>query len=277
MRVLVAGAGFVGGALASILAERGDDVIAVRRSPSELRSVRTIAADLSGPALAQALTDPIDALVYAAAADATTESAYSRVYVDALARTIDLARDRGATRLIFTSSTGVYGQSGGDWVDEASPTEPARFTGRIMLRAEELVRQAGGTSLRLGGVYGPGRTRLIDTVRRGEARLSPTPAAATHFTNRIHRDDAAGALAHLLRLERLDPIYLGVDEEPADMNDVLRFIADRLGVPTPLLGEPSARSAATSKRCRGDKLRQAGYRFQYPTYREGYAAMLASA
>jgi nucleoside-diphosphate-sugar epimerase len=177
-------------------------------------------------------------------------------------------------RFVFVSSTGVYAQQDGSWVDEDTPAEPREFSDRALLDGERAV--LGGplpaTVLRLGGIYGPGRTRLIESVRRGEARVRPGL-----YTNRIHRDDAAGALAHLLALAEPAPVYLGVDDEPAAEADVLNWIADRLGLPRP----PASRAVPHdrlehrgNKRCRNARLRGSGYGFRYPTFREGYASLM---
>jgi nucleoside-diphosphate-sugar epimerase len=155
-----------------------------------------------------------------------------------------------------------------------------------MLEAEAVLAASGfsAVSLRLGGIYGPGRTRLVESVRSGRAALR---AGAPRFGNRIHRDDAAGALAHLATLalagRALAPLYLGVDDEPSDEAVVLRWIASQLGVPEPTMrdGEaaPRARDAnrpASNKRCSNARLRATGYRFCFPTFREGYAAAIAA-
>jgi nucleoside-diphosphate-sugar epimerase len=147
--------------------------------------------------------------------------------------------------------------------------------GEILLSAERLVQALapGAIVVRFGGIYGPGRTRLIDRVRAGEARLYP----GEHFTNRIHRDDAAGVL-ELLALAEVPAHtrYLGVDDDPADEAEVLRYLASRLGVPEPALAEPGTPPArrAGSKRCRNARIRSEGYSFEYPSYRSGYASML---
>ena len=132
------------------------------------------------------------------------------------------------------SSTAVYGDAGGGWIDERTTPEPGGFSGRIIREAEELLhsrlRGTGITPvvLRLGGIYGPGRTRLIDQVRGGTAVIP----AASRFTNRIHRDDAAAAIVHLCTMGTVPaPVYLGVDNEPAELGDVLGFLAAELGLP----------------------------------------------
>jgi nucleoside-diphosphate-sugar epimerase len=221
---------------------------------------------------------PIDVAVYAAGADAGDDASYARAYGAGLGNLLAALRDRGdpVRHAFFTSSTGVYAQDGGEWVDESSPTEPDGFRGLRMLEAERVLAAGGftATSLRLGGIYGPGRHRLVDAVRARRAMLRPAP----HYGNRIHRDDAAGALAHLigLALDRsaLPPVLLGVDDEPADEADVLRWIASRIGVEMPPTAAGPAR--ASGKRCSNARLRATGYRFRYPTFREGYAEAITS-
>ena len=135
--------------------------------------------------------------------------------------------------------------------------------------------QDGGetVALRLGGIYGPGRTRAVELVRSGRARRRPEP----HFTNRIHRDDAAGAIRHLLTIDAPQPVYLGVDTEPADEAAVYAWLAARLGVEPPAVQDGDAALRARdvgSKRCSSARLQRSGYAFRYPTFREGFAALL---
>src|SRR4029077_5055024 len=123
-------------------------------------------------------------------------------------------------RVFFTSSTAVYAQHDGQWVDEDSETAPTNFSGVRLLEAEALLRRCPlpSTVLRCSGIYGPGRTRLIDSVRQG------TALASDRFTNRIHRDDVAGAIAHLLRSESAPELLLLNDDDPAPEREVLSFL-----------------------------------------------------
>ena len=223
-------------------------------------------------------------MVFAAAPEASDESSYQRTYVRGLANLLAALRQSGASgdpapRVVLLSSTSVYGQTGGEWVDETSATAPSDFRGRIVLRGEETLLESGfpAVALRLGGLYGPGRESLIEAVRDGRATLSPQPA---RFTNRIHLDDAVGAIVHLLDLPAgvAARVYVGVDEEPADRNDVLRWLAERLGVAmkeeAPGARHSTGSRGDTNKRCSSARLRDSGYRFRHPSYREGYAAIL---
>ena len=163
--------------------------------------------------------------------------------------------------------------------DEETPPEPASGTAERLLEGESLVRKAPGTGvvLRLGGIYGPGRDRTVRRVVSGQASC---PGAGV-YGNRIHRDDAARAARHLLMLPDPEPVYLGVDREPAPLRDVYRWIAERAGVADPCAGQAdddkedgSYGRRGTNKRCSSDRLAGSGFAFRYPSFREGYAELM---
>lgn len=274
MRILIAGCGYVGSALAGLLVSDGHDVFGLRRDPAGRipEGAIPIAADLATGAGVEAIPGDLDACVTAISPDGRSEAAYEAAYVHATAnlqRELE-GKSTSCNRWLFVSSTAVYGQKSGEWVDEATSTSPEGFTGRLVLAGEDIVRRSAvphPVVVRLGGIYGPGRTRLLDQVRAGEATCPPEPT----YTNRIHRDDAAGILRHLLNLDDPDEVYLGVDSDPAERCDVLRWLADRLGAPPPQPGPGRTRG---NKRARNDRILATGYQFWYPTFREGYAAMI---
>jgi nucleoside-diphosphate-sugar epimerase len=287
-RVLVAGCGYLGSALARRLTSAGDLVFGLRRRGEGLPpGIVPIATDLGDRAAVAAALDrigaPLDAVAYTAAAERSDDDAYRRAYVDGLGVVLAALRARRARPVVlFTSSTSVYAQDDGSWVDEESPAQAAGFRGARMREAEALLAASGlpACALRLGGIYGPGRTRLVESVRSGRAAIRPGPP---HFGNRIHRDDAAGSLAHLLARALagapLPPLLLGVDDEPADDATVLRWLASRLGVDPPASPDGFAAAGAgtgagSGKRCSNARLRATGYRLAYPTFREGYGALI---
>ncbi|NNE09362.1 MAG: NAD-dependent epimerase/dehydratase family protein [Gemmatimonadetes bacterium] len=271
--VLIAGCGDIGSRIGLILADEGHAVWGVRRNAAKIpHPITPVAGDLTRPASWGELPARIDWLIYAAAASGPGEDAYRAAYIEGLGNAIERARGAGVSRVLFTSSTSVYGQANGEEVDESSPTEPSRYTGRILLEAESVLAEltVPHIALRYGGIYGPGRTRLLDRVRDGSARTPRAPL----FTNRIHADDAARAAAHLMEVESPAAIYNGTDCEQADLRDVYEWIAKRLGVPPPAPDESGATAGRGSKRVRSDLLRGTGFVFRYPGFREGYGAMI---
>lgn len=278
VKVLIAGCGYVGGALGAALVADGDVVYGLRRRVVSLPAgVQPIEADLAVPKTLRDLPAGLDFVVYAASPGGPDDALYRTAYVEGLGRLLEaLAAQRQSPRRIFLlSSTSVYGQEKGEWVDETSLTQPRDFRGRRILEAEGILAAAGlpATVVRLGGIYGPQRTGMIERVRSGRAVF---PRGGPRWTNRIHRDDCAGALRHLMRLPAPESLYLGVDCEPAEDATVLRWLAGALGAPAPRVEKDSGEPArGNNKRCRNDRLLASGYSFRYPTFREGYAALLA--
>jgi nucleoside-diphosphate-sugar epimerase len=275
--VLVAGCGYVGTRLAELLLADGVAVTGIRRTwPTERPTGLTVwTADLAGSAPWPA--GPFSHIVYAAAAGQFADDAYKRAYVDGLAATLAFARRQTELkRVLFTSSTGVYGAGGGDWVDEETPVATAGpFSVLRMVEAENLLRESGleAVAVRFGGIYGPGRQSLLDAVAAGTARLA---GGEPQWTNRIHRDDCAGVLRFLLGVREPAPVYVAVDDEPAPRDEILRWLAAELGQACPPLGVGDTSPQRGNRRCRNRRLTSAGYRFVYPTYREGFRALLSA-
>jgi nucleoside-diphosphate-sugar epimerase len=279
--ILIAGCGYVGTALGMRLAAVGHTVWGLRRSAEGLPSgMHHLEADLTIPETLRNLPPALDVVFYTAAPNGTDDAAYRAIYVDGLRHVLEALTHQcqSPQRILFTSSTAVYAQSTGAWIDETSPAEPAHFTGRRVLEGERLLLDGPfpAAVIRFGGIYGPGRASLIARVRQGVAACRDGPPL---YTNRIHRDDCAGALHHLMTLPHPDSMYIGVDHEPADYCDVLRWLAAQLGAPPPpveVAAGADTRRHRTNKRCRNAKLVASGYVFCYPTFREGYAALMAA-
>ena len=273
MTVLIAGCGDLGTEAGLRFAAAGFPVLGWRRSPEKIPApLAGQAADLTGT-LPQVPADT-GIVVICVAAGERTEAAYRSAYVDGTANVLDALERDGVRpgRILFVSSTAVYGDARGGWLDEASPTAPASVTGAVIREAEQLLhsRRPDAIVLRLAGIYGPGRTRLIDQVSAG----APEPGTG-QLTNRIHRDDAAAAIVHLTTAAAEPaPLYLGVDDEPVEQRDVLTFLAGELGTE---LGPaaPSSSSRGGNRRLSNARLRSTGFEFTYPSFREGYRAVLS--
>jgi nucleoside-diphosphate-sugar epimerase len=280
-RTLIAGCGYLGSALASRLLLDGHHVWGLRRRAGALPAgVRAIEADLSIPSTLRELPGDLDSVVYAVAPAGPDEPLYRAACVDGLRHLMEALRAGGQhpSRLLYVSSTGVYGQEKGEWVDETSPTEPTHFSGQRLLEGEALA--LGGPFpacvLRLGGIYGPRRTGMLDRVRSGRAVYRPSPP---RYVNRFHLADCVGALRHLLALPAPAPVYLGVDDDPADERTVLQWLAGALGAPPPRAAEPEeeaveGKRGRGNKRCKNARLKASGYRLAYPTFREGYRDLI---
>ena len=275
MRVLIAGCGYVGSELGLRLIRAGHEVRGLRRDPGRLpKGIRPVAVDLMDPVLETRLPH-VDHVVYAVSPDAGSPEHYRAAYVTGVGNLLDglTGLPDPPLKLAFVSSTAVFGYTDGRWVHEETPPSPTDFRGATVLEGEDLVRsgEIPAVCVRLGGIYGPGRTRLIERVRSGEAEC---PDGAPVWSNRIHRDDAAGVLMHSLIQEDLGPVLLGVDNEPAPICEVYRFVARLIDAPEPQVS-PDAAATRTSKRCSNRLLTSSGYHFEFPTFREGYRSLLA--
>lgn len=277
-RILIAGCGYVGSAIGLELVDDGHEVFGLRRKVAGLpAAIQPLEADLAMAASLDRLPPDIDYVLYLASPGSSDEAHYRSAYVVGLANLLSAldARAQRPRRILFASSTAVYGQERGEWVDETSPTEPSHFSGRRLLEAEALLAESDYASVvvRFGGIYGPRRMRLVDQVRTGRAVYR---AVRPQYTNRIHRDDCVGVLRHLMVFEAPARLYLGVDCEPAQEIAVMSWLAGSLGAPPPRPARRGeGRGRRGNKRCRNERLLASGYEFRYPTFREGYTAVLA--
>jgi nucleoside-diphosphate-sugar epimerase len=277
--VLIAGCGDIGSRLARQLQPHGWLIYGLRRNIADLpEGVRGVAGNLFDAQIpADWPTGSIDYLVYCATPTERDEAGYRAAYVDGLRHALDWLQQNGQKprRVIFVSSSSVYGQQHGEWTDETSVTTPGGFSGQIMLEAEQTALNSGlpASIVRLTGIYGPGRSDLSNRVRQGYSVASEPPL----FANRIHADDAAGLLAWLLLIdakgEVLEDTYIGVDDEPAPLAEVVDWMRKRLNVTQ--WAENSTLRRTGSKRCSNARARATGWVPQYPSYREGYAALLS--
>lgn len=266
--VLLVGCGDLGSAVGLRLAARGHGVLALRRDARRVPPpLRGLSVDLTRqPPALEGLRARL--LVVALTARPRTEEAYRATYVDGMRRALDALAGTGhlPERAVLVSSTAVHaGREDPPLEDEGAPAEPADGPGRMLLAAEELFleRLPAGTVLRLSGLYGGASTRLLDLVREGRVE------DPHRWTNRLHREDAAAAVVHLLTMARQpERLYLGTDDEPAQLGDVAAYLAGRLGAPLPPAADPAH---GHGKRLSNARLRATGWAPTRPTYREGYA------
>ncbi|HEX5304859.1 MAG TPA: NAD-dependent epimerase/dehydratase family protein [Dyella sp.] len=275
-RVLLAGCGDLGLRVARRLVARGDTVFALRRHPPPAAAdgITWLAGDMTRADRLPPLPPGISQLVHLPTPGARDEVAYRAVFVDGLRHLIAALDAASLTRVLFVSSTAVYGDSAGEWVDEETPTDPPGFNGAVLREAERWLgaQPVTGITLRLAGLYGPGRLQLIERLRAGMARAPRTQA---HWANRIHVDDAAAAIVHLLALSDPQAVYVGVDDTPLPIDVLYDHLAALAGAPPPADGPGP--TGIGSKRLRNARLRASGWAPQWPDAREGYAVLLRRA
>lgn len=272
-RVLLAGCGDVGLRVARLLRAQGHEVFALRRRPPAAcdDGLRWLAGDLASSATMDGLPAGITRLVYLPAPDARDQATYEAVFLDGLRAMLGALDRTVLRRVLLVSSSAVYGDHAGGWVDEDTPARPPGFNGRVLLAAERWLADhpVRSTVLRLAGLYGPGRLQLVDRLRAG---LAAVPRANVHWANRIHADDAAAAIAHLLLLPDASLLYLGADDTPLPLDVLYDHLAGLVGAPRPPEGPPPA--GVGSKRLSNARLRASGFAPRWPDARLGYAALL---
>ena len=274
--MLIAGCGYVGAALGRSLAAHGIQVFGIRRNANTLpEGIRGIACDLSRSGDISSIPNRFGSLVYCPSVGGKgTLADYRALYVNGFRCLLDHGT---FGRVLFVSSTGVYGQRNGEWVDEISETSPCIDSGRAMLEAESVARtnSPAGIAVRFSGIYGPGRTRLVHMLQEGRATCERD---RPRYLNQIHRADCVGVLLHLLSISNPACLYISSDMEPASRFDVWSWMAEQGRMQRPEVvdrgGSGIPGDSRGNKRCLNQRLLADGYRFQFPTFREGYADLL---
>jgi nucleoside-diphosphate-sugar epimerase len=278
--VLIIGCGFLGEAAADLFSAQGESVLGLVRtveSRSKLsgRAFETALCDVTSDTSVAALSPRLEGVplvLYAVSSGGGTAADYAAIYRDGLRRVLFAWKPQ---RLIFVSSTSVYGQNDGSWITEESPTLPERDTARVLLEAEELALHYGGIVARLTGIYGPGRSMLLRKFLSGEAVIEE---GGRRWLNQIHRDDGASALLRLAAPSVPAGIYNVTDDTPVSQRELYGWMADFLQRPLPPEGASSEfrKRGITSKRISNEKLRSLGWTPDYPSYREALPELVAA-
>lgn len=286
MTTLIIGCGYLGQRLGIRLAAWAEGrVFGTVRSQTradELAGlgIEPIVADVLRPESFNALPS-VERVYYAVGFDRSAGASMRDVYVEGLQHVLDRL-PRSVRRLVYAGSTGVFGQSGGEWVDEDSPTEPSHESGRVVLEAERCIqawssaRNASAVVLRFAGLYGPGRVVRRALLERGEL----IPGDPEKFLNLVHVDDAAAASAAALDANAPRPVYLVADDRPVTRREYYTTAAHLLGAPAPCFepprpGSPEAARDATSKRITNRRMKSdLGVVLRYPDITTGLADAL---
>jgi nucleoside-diphosphate-sugar epimerase len=277
--LLIVGCGDLGSRVGGTLAAEGWTVHGARRNSEALPSgFIAHRADYAAAGGLESLRElrPHTVLATFLPVDRTVDG-YVAGFVTGARNLVAALGDHRPARLLFVSSTRVFAESGGGWVDETSPLSEDDERAAAIIEAESIVRSAGYpvSIVRFAGIYGHPGGRLLARVGRGE--LSPT---VPRWSNRIHREDCAGFLCHLLRAvvagEELAPVYIGVDNCPVLQHEVELWLARQLGAKVGEEASAPVAGSAVGKRCRNGLLRASGYDLRFPDYRSGYRAVLAT-
>lgn len=272
--ILIIGCGAIGTALAETLIAQGHAVTGVKRQPPLVHdsAINYIAADISSATDLDKLPTAVDVLFFIVSADGRTEHSYRAVYDTGFNHVL---KQFPTVPWFFVSSTSVYGQTQGEWVDETSLAQPTNLTSQLIRQAEQRLLAANSQAVivRFSGIYGAGREYLLRLAQQAPAIQQQPPL----FTNRIHQHDCVAVLAFLLaqRLAgvALDSCYLASDDNPAPTWEVMTWLAAQLNCPAPTVLTVGA-DASMNKRCHNQRLKALGFNFHYPSYQDGYLELI---
>ncbi|MBR90074.1 MAG: NAD(P)-dependent oxidoreductase [Verrucomicrobiales bacterium] len=279
MRVLIVGCGYVGLSLGRTLVDQGHEVHGLRRTADGVAEMETVGlkphrVDITANGSLEALPGDFDWVINTASSSRGDAAMHHEVFVEGTRNLVERF-ERSQARLLFTSSTSVYPQTDGGWVDEESFDEPVVGTAQNLALAEEmyLKHPGGATLLRVAGIYGPSRGHLYRQFLKGKAVIE---GEGNRWVNMIHRDDVVTAI--LCAMENEMGIYNVTDNEPVTHRSFLEWLAGQLERPLPVSGDPisSGKRARTNKRVSNARLKATGWIPQFPTFREGYTALLQS-
>jgi nucleoside-diphosphate-sugar epimerase len=276
-KLLIIGSGAIGTALGNTLSDKGHQVTGLKRNPpaSDALKFNYFAADITKAKDLENLDIDYDFLFFIVSPDEHNEKSYRDLYETGVNNLLAKFGNANQPAWLFVSSTSVYGQTRGEWVDEESPAEPDNVCSQLIRQAElRLIGlNAGHTIVRFSGIYGPGREYLLRMAKQSPA-IQQTPP---YYTNRIHQLDCVGVLAFLLE-QRLagvcvDSCYLASDDDPAPMWDVISWLAQQTHCKEPVVKYLTS-EISMNKRCNNSKLKNLGYQFRYPSFKDGYSELI---
>jgi nucleoside-diphosphate-sugar epimerase len=266
-RILIAGCGYVGTATADLFhaaqwkvegwTHSTESAAQLAGKPYTVRAV-----DIADGQAVEEEEARFDAVVHCASSGGAGAEGYRRVYFEGAKNLLATLRPR---TFVYTSSTSVYAQTDGEWVDETSAAEPGHETGMILRETEELVRQNGGLIARLAGIYGPGRSALLRKFLSGEARIDE---GGERYLNQVHRDDIATALLLLASLPNDSGIVNVSDDQPLTQRECYQCLATQLNRPLPAVAPRSGerKRGPSNKRVSNRKLRALGWEPRFPSF-----------
>jgi nucleoside-diphosphate-sugar epimerase len=283
MKCLIVGCGYVGMSLGTELARLGHEVFGLRRDASskaeiEAAGLHPLFADITKPETLASLPRQFDWVVHSVAAGGDADN-YRRIYLEGTHRLLEWLSASPPEKLLYTSSTSVYGQTDGSVVKESSPAEPSAETAKVLVETEKSLFEVFQRDkfpvivLRVAGIYGPDRGHWFKQFLKNEARMD---GDGSRFLNMIHRDDVAGCIIAGLKRGRPGEIYNAVDDEPVKQRAFFEWLGTALGKYPPPSAPTNAvedrKRGITNKRVSNRKLKmELGYQLKFPNFRKGYS------
>lgn len=278
-KCLIIGCGAIGTKLAHALIAKGHTVTGLKRHPPVTTepNMGYFAADMTDAATFKTLATDFEQVFFIVAPDGRDATSYNAVYdkgINNLLTHFDQATIPPAW--IMVSSTSVYAQTTGEWIDEESLAEPSTPTAQAIRSAEKrlMAARAQHCIVRFSGIYGAGRDYLIRQAQQNPV-IQQTPA---YFTNRIHEQDCINVLLFLFEQRLagtcLAPCYLASDDDPATQWSVMCWLAEKLRCPAPIAEVVDESLANQNKRCSNARLKALGFIFEYPDYQTGYSTLI---
>jgi nucleoside-diphosphate-sugar epimerase len=272
--ILVVGAGYLGSAIAREFKNKKQRVYAVTRSAEkaaalEKEEILPVVADLTQPESLEKIP-AAHFVILCAAPDTGDEAHYRKIYEEGVRNFLESRAKLPRPYLIVgISSTSVWKDRAGEWVDEALAADADTEKGKILRASEKLILESGYPAVifRLSGIYGPGRNRL-ESFKRGRW---PSPEETEGYMNMIHVEDAAQALPLIFKKAKEGEVYIGTDDEPVLRSEFCRWLSEKTGKKT--AAQFDSRRVG-GKRLKNDRLKEMGIQLTYPTFREGYEGFL---
>lgn len=273
-KILIVGCGDLGIAIAKRLVDEEHEVIGLRRSEQTLPRMQMLQGDVTDADSLQALVALMpEIVIYCVAASGQTDAAYQAQYVTGLKNILaSQSRNQQLQHVFFVSSTRVYGQETTTLLDESISALPADFGGERLLEAEYLLNTlpCNATALRLSGIYGPGRLRMINLAKSPQQWPSQNS-----WSNRIYRDDAADFIVFLVQRilteQAIASCYIVTDSKPVSQYEVLTWLAKKMHLALPVNNTEEAQGG---KRLSNQLMLSSGFQLQYPDFSVGYQALL---
>ena len=273
-KILIVGCGDLGTAIAKRLVDEEHEVVGLRRSIQTSPRMQMLQGDVADAASLQALVALMpEIVIYCVAASGQTDAAYQAQYVTGLKNILaSQSRNQQLQHVFFVSSTRVYGQETTAILDESITALPADFGGERLLEAEHLLSSlpCNATTLRLSGIYGPGRLRMINLAKSPQQWPSKNS-----WSNRIHRDDAADFIVFLVQRilteQAIASCYIVTDSKPVSQYEVLTWLAKKMQLALP--GNSSV-EAQGGKRLSNQLMLSSGFQLRYPDFSVGYQALI---